>query len=204
MTSPDLARPVLRVGPGDRPPRVGPTHHPNLLVEPMMSSHSNPDVPTAAEIAALTARLGELSSAGAAADDADRARFLADKDALIARITDAARHADPPPRSREDAWAAAAAEDALTELVRARAEEGRYALVGPSGRTWRTDPDGRPVEPGRRGRAQGPAPAHGPQGVHGHRTHMARQRDRQHGHSRRPGRRARPDRRRGTIDRRRT
>ncbi len=113
-----------------------------------MSSRSNPDLPTTAEIAALTARLRELSSAGAAADAAARARFLADKDALIARITAAARHANPPPRARAEAWAASAAEDALTEVVRARAADGGYALVGPSARAWRTDPDtGRPVEP---------------------------------------------------------
>ena len=104
--------------------------------------------PTVAEIAALTARLRELSHAGAAPDTAERARFLADKDALIARINAAARHADPPPRGRGEAWAVAAAEDALTEVVRARAADGGYALVGPSARTWRTDPGtGRPVEP---------------------------------------------------------
>jgi len=42
--------------------------------------------PTVEEIAALTARLRELSNAGAAADEAERAKFLADKDALIERI----------------------------------------------------------------------------------------------------------------------
>src|SRR5689334_8780268 len=103
--------------------------------------------PTVAEIAALTARLRALSIAGAA-DPAERARFLADKDALIARITAAARNADPPPRDRGDAWIAGAAEDALAEVVRARAADGGYALVGPSARTWRTDPaTGRSVEP---------------------------------------------------------
>lgn len=59
-----------------------------------MSSRSNPDLPTTAEIAALTARLRELSHAGAAADADERARFLADKDALVARITAAAHHSD--------------------------------------------------------------------------------------------------------------
>ncbi len=42
--------------------------------------------PSIAEIAALTARLRDLTSAGASADPAARAAFLADKDALIARI----------------------------------------------------------------------------------------------------------------------
>ena len=67
-----------------------------------MSSRSNPDLPTMAEIAALTARLRELSNAGAAADADERARFLADKDALIARITAAARHADTAHDDRVD------------------------------------------------------------------------------------------------------
>jgi hypothetical protein len=54
--------------------------------------------PTAGEIAALTARLRALSTAGAAADPAETARFLADKDALLARITaaDPAIVDDPP------------------------------------------------------------------------------------------------------------
>jgi hypothetical protein len=56
-------------------------------MEPAMTSRSNPDLPTTAEIAALTARLRELSRAAASADAAERARFLADKDALIARIS---------------------------------------------------------------------------------------------------------------------
>ncbi len=50
--------------------------------------------PTVAEIAALTARLRALSNAGAATDPAERARFLADKDALIDRITAAERTDD--------------------------------------------------------------------------------------------------------------
>jgi hypothetical protein len=44
------------------------------------------DVPSIREIAELTRRLRALSSAGGDADPAERAAFLADKDALIARI----------------------------------------------------------------------------------------------------------------------
>lgn len=45
-----------------------------------------PAEPTVAEIAALTARLRMLSTQGRNADPAERAAFLADKDALLARI----------------------------------------------------------------------------------------------------------------------
>ncbi|WP_300008104.1 hypothetical protein [Pseudonocardia sp.] len=44
--------------------------------------------PSVAEIAALTRRLRELSTPGRAVDPGERAAFLADKDDLIARITD--------------------------------------------------------------------------------------------------------------------
>lgn len=44
--------------------------------------------PTVAEIAELTRRLRDLSARGRDADPGERAVFLADKDALIARITD--------------------------------------------------------------------------------------------------------------------
>lgn len=44
--------------------------------------------PTIAEFAALTHRLRELSAQGCDADPADRAAFLAEKDALLARIVD--------------------------------------------------------------------------------------------------------------------
>ncbi|QJY44808.1 hypothetical protein [Pseudonocardia broussonetiae] len=44
------------------------------------------DKPTVREIAALTARLRDLTRPGAVADDAARAEFLADKEALLARI----------------------------------------------------------------------------------------------------------------------
>ncbi|WP_300010946.1 hypothetical protein [Pseudonocardia sp.] len=47
------------------------------------------DRPTIAEVAALTRRLRELSAQGRAADPAERAAFLAEKDALLARIVDA-------------------------------------------------------------------------------------------------------------------
>ena len=52
------------------------------------------DVPSVREIAELTARLRRLSAAGRYADPAERAAFLADKDALIARIEAANRRAD--------------------------------------------------------------------------------------------------------------
>ena len=95
--------------------------------------------PSVAEIAALTSRLRALSNAGAAADPAERARFLADKDALIERITGG---------QRADARTAAFANEAVAEVARARAEDGGYALVGPSARAWRTDPITRyPAEP---------------------------------------------------------
>lgn len=45
--------------------------------------------PTVQEIAALTARLRDLSWRGSNVDPGERAAFLADKDALIARILDA-------------------------------------------------------------------------------------------------------------------
>ena len=44
--------------------------------------------PTIVEVAALTRRLRALSARGRHADPAERAAFLADKDALLARITD--------------------------------------------------------------------------------------------------------------------
>ena len=56
------------------------------------------DTPSIREIAELTARLRRLSAAGRDADPAERAAFLADKDALIARI-EAARTAGPTPRT---------------------------------------------------------------------------------------------------------
>jgi len=48
---------------------------------------SRPVPPTVREIAALTARLRDLSARGAGVDPAERAAFLADKHALIDRIT---------------------------------------------------------------------------------------------------------------------
>jgi hypothetical protein len=106
--------------------------------------------PSTAEIAALTARLHTLSDAGDAADPAERTRFLADKDRLMDRISAASSRAEPRPplRGRDNQRAAAAADAALDDAVAARAEMGGYALVGPSSRTWRTDPDtGRLLEP---------------------------------------------------------
>ncbi len=48
------------------------------------------DRPTIAEVVALTRRMRELSSQGHDADPAERAAFLAEKDALLARIADSA------------------------------------------------------------------------------------------------------------------
>lgn len=50
--------------------------------------------PTIAEVAALTRRLRELSAQGRDADPAERAEFLAEKDALLARIADAGPGSD--------------------------------------------------------------------------------------------------------------
>lgn len=101
--------------------------------------------PTVQEIAALTARLRELSNAGREVDAAEVERFLAEKRDLIDRITADDRRSAT--RGRDAAFAGSAAEDALRDVVRARAETGGYLLVGPSARTWRADPAGRPVEP---------------------------------------------------------
>src|SRR4051794_15538859 len=54
------------------------------------------DTPSIRQIAALTARLRRLSAAGRDADPAGRAAFLADKDALIARIEAATHRAGTP------------------------------------------------------------------------------------------------------------
>lgn len=57
-----------------------------------MNDHPNnerrADRPSVAEIAALTRRFRELSAPGRTVDPTERAAFLADKDALLARITD--------------------------------------------------------------------------------------------------------------------
>ena len=115
-----------------------------------MTDNTPAGPPSLAEIAALTARLRTLSNTAAGADPVERARFLADKDALMDRISAASSRAEPRPplRGRDNQQAAAAADDALDAAVQARAELGGYALVGPSSRTWRTDPDtGRLLEP---------------------------------------------------------
>ena len=59
----------------------------------MTTSDRTPDrgrgperVPSVAEVAALTCRLRELSTAGPGAEPAARVAFLADKQALLARI----------------------------------------------------------------------------------------------------------------------
>jgi hypothetical protein len=56
----------------------------------------NEDTPSIREIAELTARLRRLSAAGRDADPVERAAFLSDKDALIARIEAATQRAGTP------------------------------------------------------------------------------------------------------------
>lgn len=67
---------------------------------PDSTSHDpdRPAPPSVAEIAALTARLRQLSTAGARADADERAAFLADKEALLDRIAATERAADARPR----------------------------------------------------------------------------------------------------------
>lgn len=59
------------------------------------------DEPTIAEIADLTRRLRALSAAGRDADPAERAAFLADKDALLNRVPPAALTNDGQPSDLE-------------------------------------------------------------------------------------------------------
>ncbi|MGH3611296.1 MAG: hypothetical protein ACRDRK_01470, partial [Pseudonocardia sp.] len=104
---------------------------------------SRPAAPSVREIAALTARLREITAQGRDVDPAERERFLADKDALIARIT-----ATETDRSRAAVRERYAAQDALTDAVRVNAEHPGYVMVGTSARTWLRDPvTGRPAAP---------------------------------------------------------
>lgn len=61
-----------------------------------------PDAPSIREITDLIARLRRIFAAGRDADPAERAAFLADKDALIERITidQADRDTDTPEAGR--------------------------------------------------------------------------------------------------------
>jgi hypothetical protein len=104
------------------------------------SDPSRPPAPSAREIAELTARLRALTAQGAAADSAERAAYLAEKEALLARIADAAD-------SRRGS-ARVHAEAALADAVLARAAQPGYVLIGPSARTWLRDPvTGHPATP---------------------------------------------------------
>jgi hypothetical protein len=96
----------------------------------------NHDTPSIREIAELTARLRRLSAAGRAADPAERAAFLADKDALTARIQTATRTAAVPVQDEYTGTGYAGAGAAVMALAAA----GGYAMVGPSARTWSVDP----------------------------------------------------------------
>ncbi|MCW2720613.1 hypothetical protein [Pseudonocardia sp.] len=83
---------------------------------------TRPVAPTVREIAALTARLRDISARGRDVDPDERAAFLADKDALIARITDAPAErigdlrAEHGPSSVEATITRAEAAQRLTEL----------------------------------------------------------------------------------------
>ncbi|MBW0091516.1 hypothetical protein I4I73_13025 [Pseudonocardia sp. KRD-184] len=59
------------------------------MTDYLNSDHPDSGQPSVAEIAALTRRLRELSTPGRAVDPGEWAAFLAGKDALLARITDA-------------------------------------------------------------------------------------------------------------------
>ena len=75
-------------------------HHPD---QPDPQSETGDGPPSIAEIAALTSRLRELTAAGRDADPAARAAFLAEKAALIARITAAnTAPTDQPPDHMPD------------------------------------------------------------------------------------------------------
>lgn len=83
---------------------------------------SRDDLPSIREIAELTARLRRLSTAGRDADPAERAAFLVEKDALLARIEESAR--DVPSRPvegdrSETAEAVSAAHQAVAPLTAA-------------------------------------------------------------------------------------
>lgn len=104
---------------------------------------SRPAAPTVREIAALTARLREITAQGRDVDPAEQAQFLADKDALIARGT-----ATETDRSRAAVRERYEAQDALSAAVRVSAEHPGYVMVGPSARTWLRDPvTGQPAAP---------------------------------------------------------
>lgn len=110
-----------------------------------------PGPPTVREIAELTARLREITASGRhvdpAQDAAERAAFLADKDALLARIAATDPTTDDV-RGSARVRAEYAQADALSDTVRGRAAQGGYVLIGPSARTWSRDPDtGRPLAP---------------------------------------------------------
>jgi hypothetical protein len=85
--------------------------------------------PTVAEIASLTARLRELTTPGRAADPAERAAFLADKDALLARIADTQAAIPRQRATREDADRddARASDD---QVVSARQAVARIVAAG--------------------------------------------------------------------------
>ena len=100
------------------------------------------DTPSIREITELTARLRRLSSAGRDADPAERAAFLADKDALIDRIETANRQADTGREGRSRAAAAVAeAHDALTAVCAPETETTTDDARAAELARWRRRPD---------------------------------------------------------------
>jgi hypothetical protein len=69
------------------------------------SDPGRPPAPSVREIAALTARLRALTTRGREADPGERAAFLADKQALLARIDDSESPTEPPTARADQATA---------------------------------------------------------------------------------------------------
>ena len=173
----------LHPGTGPRAPRAargGPRSPVHTARRCRMTTPQDPQHNTASttqEIAALTARLRELSAQGRGADPAERAAFIADKDALIARITDPAANGA---EGREGARATGTAREVPEQVVRARAvaRPGNRSAHGGGvgGRAPRGTRAGRP-----------PSPRH-------HRCALVHRPGRPHRHPH-TGRRSRPSRR---------
>ena len=72
--------------------------------EPQPQADTDPHAgpPSVAEVAALLRRLRLLTALGPDADPDDRARFLADKNALLARIAASDQPDDPPDEDGPD------------------------------------------------------------------------------------------------------
>jgi hypothetical protein len=98
------------------------------MISPTDPTRGPAGPPTAAEVATLTARLRELSARGREVDPAERAAFLADKDALISRIlADADMHGPGAPSTRVPAG-----DGQSTEAQVERAHRATAACLPPS------------------------------------------------------------------------